>query len=118
MSLGYADKLEKDPKLWGQVGMPEHFDAPDALQEKINKLAQVRGWAQVRHRTIQLQHAMSRFAAAYMLVIYYRTNCLRVLPHCCHLDFHRSAHGTGVPACPALASLNRRRSSGMRNKSM
>lgn len=38
MSLGYAEKLSYIEDV-GSVGMSEHFDTPDVLQEKIQRLA-------------------------------------------------------------------------------
>ncbi|KAL6199734.1 hypothetical protein ACLB2K_029517 [Fragaria x ananassa] len=38
MSLGYAEKLSYIEDV-GSVGMSEHFDAPDVLQQKIEQLA-------------------------------------------------------------------------------
>jgi hypothetical protein len=43
-SLGYAERLSFREDLGGQLGAPEHFDLPQEVERKAEKLAQlVRG---------------------------------------------------------------------------
>jgi mono-ADP-ribosyltransferase sirtuin 6 len=41
MSLGYAEKLSYRDDLGGQLGSPELFDTPAALDNKVEELARL-----------------------------------------------------------------------------